>query len=169
MVALGLPSSEQQHKARGSTLKAGWRRKSSFPERSGYPSLLLIQIGCGQKLIFLWHGALPGEGGGLLHLITYLSFLIAGMMTVFIIKLLGNSLAFGWELNHHPLFADNLIQLPGRGVMGRRTNSAHCCCSVCPLAGQVAGAAVVLSARRMRMMEWAETAVHVPHKAWALC
>lgn len=95
MVALGLPSSEQQHKARGSPLKASWRRKSSFPECSGCPSPLPTQTGCGQKLIFLWRGALPGEGGGLLHLITYLSFLIAGMMTVFIIKLLGNSLAFG--------------------------------------------------------------------------
>lgn len=38
----------------------------------------------------------PAQGGWqALLLITYLSFLIAGMMTVFIIKLLGNSVAFG--------------------------------------------------------------------------
>lgn len=94
-MALGFPSTQQQHKASRSPFKAGWRRKSSFSECSGYSSPFPQQIGCGQKLIFLWRGALPGEGGRLLHLITYLSFLIAGMMTVFIIKLLGNSLAFG--------------------------------------------------------------------------
>lgn len=38
----------------------------------------------------------PAQAGWqALLLITYLSFLIAGMMTVFIIKLLGNSVAFG--------------------------------------------------------------------------
>lgn len=52
--------------------------------------------------------------------------------------------------------------------MGRRTSGGHYCRSTRPLAGQGAGAAAVLSAAGMKMMGWAEMAVHVPHEAWAL-